>query len=76
MMMGADFYETEDEIAQMLSEGKIPLGVGANSRISNCIIDKNARIGKNVVIANTDVRPLQPHLHFSDMLCSIAFSFT
>ncbi|KAG0561448.1 hypothetical protein KC19_9G065400 [Ceratodon purpureus] len=54
MMMGADYYETEEEIAQMLKEGKIPLGVGANSRISNCIIDKNARIGKNVVIANTD----------------------
>jgi glucose-1-phosphate adenylyltransferase len=63
MMMGADYYETEDEIAQMLREGKIPLGVGANSRISNCIIDKNARIGKNVIIANTDVRPLQPELY-------------
>ncbi|KAG0561447.1 hypothetical protein M758_9G175200 [Ceratodon purpureus] len=54
MMMGADYYETEEEIAQMLKAGKIPLGVGANSRISNCIIDKNARIGKNVIIANTD----------------------
>jgi len=54
MMMGADFYETEDEVAELLKNGKIPLGVGANSRISNCIIDKNARIGKNVIIANTD----------------------
>ena len=62
MMMGADYYETEEEIAQLLKEGKIPLGVGANSQISNCIIDKNARIGKNVIIANTDVRPLQPDL--------------
>lgn len=56
MMMGADFYDTEKEVADMLRNGKIPLGVGENSRISNCIIDKNARIGKNVVIANTDVR--------------------
>ncbi|XP_024387551.1 glucose-1-phosphate adenylyltransferase large subunit 3, chloroplastic/amyloplastic [Physcomitrium patens] len=54
MMMGADFYQTEEEVAQLLKAGKIPLGVGENSRISNCIIDKNARIGKNVVIANTD----------------------
>lgn len=60
MMMGADFYETEEEVAEILKNGKIPLGVGANSRISNCIIDKNARIGKNVVIANTDVRTLEP----------------
>lgn len=64
-MMGADFYETEVEIAQQLREGKIPLGVGGNSQISNCIIDKNARIGKNVVIANTDVRTLQSHSYFS-----------
>jgi glucose-1-phosphate adenylyltransferase len=70
MMMGADYYETEDEIAQMLKEGKIPLGVGANSRISNCIIDKNARIGKNVVIANTDVRLSQPKLYIFLMLIS------
>lgn len=54
MMMGADYYETEDEVAAMLKNGKIPLGVGENSRISNCIIDKNARVGKNVIIANTD----------------------
>ncbi len=67
-MMGADYYETEEEIAQMLREGKIPLGVGENSRISNCIIDKNARIGKNVVIANTDVRTLQPYLYISFLI--------
>jgi len=59
-MMGADFYETEEEVAELLKNGKIPLGVGANSRISNCIIDKNARIGKNVIIANTDVRNANP----------------
>lgn len=55
MMMGADYYETEAEIAEILGEGKVPLGIGSNSKISNCIVDKNARIGKNVVIANTDV---------------------
>ncbi|CAM6029195.1 unnamed protein product [Sphagnum balticum] len=53
-MMGADSYETEEEMASLLAEGKIPLGVGENTRISNCIVDKNVRIGRDVVIANTD----------------------
>ncbi|XP_030446869.1 glucose-1-phosphate adenylyltransferase large subunit 1 [Syzygium oleosum] len=54
MMMGADYYQTEAEIASLLAQGKVPIGVGQNTKISNCIIDKNARIGKNVVIHNTD----------------------
>ena len=31
-------------------ESEIPLGIGRNTRISGAIVDKNARIGKNVVI--------------------------
>ncbi|XP_073008036.1 glucose-1-phosphate adenylyltransferase large subunit 1-like [Typha latifolia] len=54
MMMGADYYETEAEIAFLLAEGKVPIGVGQNTKIRNCIIDMNARIGKNVVITNKD----------------------
>ncbi|XP_024530960.1 glucose-1-phosphate adenylyltransferase large subunit 1 isoform X2 [Selaginella moellendorffii] len=54
MMLGADFYETEAEIASMVAEGKVPVGVGQNAKIRNCILDKNVRIGKNVVIANKD----------------------
>ncbi|KDP28372.1 hypothetical protein JCGZ_14143 [Jatropha curcas] len=54
MMMGSDYYETEAEIASSLAEGKVPIGVGKNTKIINCIIDKNARIGENVVIANKD----------------------
>ncbi|KAK4789741.1 hypothetical protein SAY86_017045 [Trapa natans] len=54
MMMGADFYETESERAAYLAEGKVPIGVGSDTKIRNCIIDKNARIGKNVIIANND----------------------
>ncbi|KAA3490411.1 ADP-glucose pyrophosphorylase small subunit ADPGp-2 [Gossypium australe] len=55
MMMGADYYQTESEIASLLAEGKVPIGVGQNTKIKNCIIDKNARIGKDVIISNTDV---------------------
>ncbi|KAF5462048.1 hypothetical protein F2P56_018089 [Juglans regia] len=54
MMMGADYYQTESEIASLLAEGKAPIGVGQNTKIRNCIIDKNAKIGRNVVIANGD----------------------
>ncbi|OEL31374.1 Glucose-1-phosphate adenylyltransferase large subunit 2, chloroplastic [Dichanthelium oligosanthes] len=54
MMMGADYYQTEAERFSELSEGKVPVGVGENTKIRNCIIDKNARIGKNVVIMNSD----------------------
>ncbi|MBA0693383.1 hypothetical protein Goari_003757 [Gossypium aridum] len=54
MMMGADFYQTEMEIMSLLKEGKVPIGVGQNTKIKNCIIDKNAKIGKNVIISNSD----------------------
>jgi glucose-1-phosphate adenylyltransferase len=32
-------------------EGKPRIGIGANCKIENTIIDKNARIGNNVVIS-------------------------
>ncbi|XP_047311316.1 glucose-1-phosphate adenylyltransferase large subunit 1-like [Impatiens glandulifera] len=54
LMMGADQYQTESEIASLLAEGKIPIGIGSNTKISKCIIDKNAKIGKNVIIKNKD----------------------
>lgn len=33
MMMGADYYQTESEIASLLAEGKVPVGVGQNTKI-------------------------------------------
>ncbi|KAJ9166040.1 hypothetical protein P3X46_020841 [Hevea brasiliensis] len=54
LMMGADYYQTESEIASLLAEGKVPIGVGQNTKIRNCIIDKNAKIGRDVVITNAD----------------------
>nr|AAK27685.1 ADP-glucose pyrophosphorylase large subunit [Brassica rapa subsp. pekinensis] len=83
VMLGADFYETEAEVAALLAEEKVPIGIGENTKISSktkrslsnglpskqkvldsffpshfpyreCIIDKNARVGKNVVIANSE----------------------
>jgi glucose-1-phosphate adenylyltransferase len=52
--MGSDFYESPAERLQCLENGKVPLGVGANTTIRKAIIDKNARIGRNVQITNRD----------------------
>ncbi|KAL9233111.1 hypothetical protein vseg_008146 [Gypsophila vaccaria] len=54
VMLGADYYETEAEVASLLAEGGVPIGIGDNTKIKECIIDKNARIGKNVIIANSE----------------------
>jgi glucose-1-phosphate adenylyltransferase len=52
LLMGADYYESPTERAKALESGKVPLGVGANSTIRRAIVDKNARIGRNVQIIN------------------------
>nr|AHM92232.1 AGPase large subunit protein [Hevea brasiliensis] len=54
VMLGADCYQTEAEIASLLAEGEVPIGVGRDTKIKKCIIDKNAKMGKNVVITNKD----------------------
>lgn len=32
-MLGADNYETDSEITYALSKGKVPIGIGENTRI-------------------------------------------
>ena len=54
LLMGADFYESPAERLQCLEIGKVPLGVGANTIIRKAIIDKNARIGRNVQLVNKE----------------------
>ena len=54
LLMGSDFYESPAERQRALESGKVPLGVGANSTIRRAIIDKNARIGRNVQLVNRD----------------------
>ncbi|XP_024536250.1 glucose-1-phosphate adenylyltransferase large subunit 1 [Selaginella moellendorffii] len=54
IIMGADSYETEAEIAALRAQGKVPLGVGEHTTMRNCLVDKNARIGSHVIITNTD----------------------
>jgi glucose-1-phosphate adenylyltransferase len=52
LILGADLYETADEIAASLKAGDPPIGIGAGSVIDGAIVDKNARIGKNVRLLN------------------------
>ena len=50
IMMGADYYDDDDEKADYIAKGKPVTGIGKNCRIANTIIDKNARIGDNCQI--------------------------
>ncbi|HTN70293.1 MAG TPA: glucose-1-phosphate adenylyltransferase [Methylomirabilota bacterium] len=54
LLMGADYYESPTERAKTSESGKVPLGVGANTIVKRAIVDKNARIGRNVKIVNKD----------------------
>jgi glucose-1-phosphate adenylyltransferase len=50
IMMGADFYETQAQIEENRRLGIPDMGVGHGSVIEHAILDKNVRIGRNVVI--------------------------
>ncbi|MDE5104329.1 MAG: glucose-1-phosphate adenylyltransferase, partial [Trichodesmium sp. St19_bin2] len=54
LLMGSDFYEPFTERKPGLTKGYVPLGIGAETTIRGAIIDKNARIGRNVKIINKD----------------------
>jgi len=54
LLMGADFYEPFAERQSGLQKGGVPLGIGSDTTIRRAIIDKNARIGRNVKIINKD----------------------
>lgn len=49
VMMGADFY-SNDQRGQPEDPNTPPLGIGAGSIIQGAIVDKNCRVGKNVVV--------------------------
>ncbi len=46
-VMGNDYFQRLEEIT---AEGSIPIGIGKHCILENCIVDKNCRIGDNVVI--------------------------
>lgn len=54
LVIGADYYESDEERAAILARGGVPMGIGAGSTIENTIIDKNARVGQGCTIANRE----------------------
>lgn len=51
-MMGADYYQSIDEMRSDLAAGLPRVGIGDNTIIRRAIIDKNARIGSNARLLN------------------------
>jgi glucose-1-phosphate adenylyltransferase len=49
-MMGADYYEGEGEKAENRRLGRPHLGIGQNASVGRAIIDKNVRIGQEVIV--------------------------
>ena len=54
VLMGADYYESEESRAEKAQSGIPSVGIGRNCLIQNAIIDKNARIGDNSILVNRD----------------------
>lgn len=54
LLMGSDYYQPFAERQCHLETGDIPVGIGNDTTIRRAIIDKNARIGRNVQIINKD----------------------
>ncbi len=54
LIMGADYYEDAPERKTQAETGGVPVGIGENTTIRRAIVDKNARIGANVMIINKE----------------------
>jgi len=52
IVMGSDYYETEEQLEANLAHGRPNLGIGKNCRIRGAIIDKNTRIGDGCVLSS------------------------
>lgn len=52
IIMGADFYQSIEEMNSEKEVGTPRIGIGAGSIIKRAIIDKNTRIGSNVRLTN------------------------
>ncbi len=50
VILGADYYESQESLTRNAAEGRPRLGIGKYTRIHHAIIDKNVRIGDHCVI--------------------------
>jgi glucose-1-phosphate adenylyltransferase len=59
ILMGADYYNVEKP------RGNLPIGIGKNCHIESAILDKNVRIGDDVVIRPfPDIKDIDGNLYF------------
>jgi len=54
IVMGADYYETAENLRAVGDAELLPIGIGAGSRIQGAIVDKNCRIGSGAQVVNHD----------------------
>jgi glucose-1-phosphate adenylyltransferase len=52
IIMGADYLETANDLAELEKSQGVPVGIGTGSLIDGAILDKNVRIGRNVRVVN------------------------
>ncbi|TKB09627.1 glucose-1-phosphate adenylyltransferase [Desulforhopalus sp. IMCC35007] len=57
VMMGSNYYETEEQRLENRQLGRPDIGIGDGSVIESAIIDSKARIGRNVHIRSLPERP-------------------
>jgi glucose-1-phosphate adenylyltransferase len=61
VLMGADYYETEEDREENARLGRPDVGIEEGSVIECAIIDKNVRIGRDVHIRHVPERPDEEH---------------
>jgi glucose-1-phosphate adenylyltransferase len=61
VVMGADYYETAKEVKENERLGRPDIGISSGSVIEGAIIDKNARIGEQVIIRHIPDREDEEH---------------
>jgi len=54
VIMGADLYESKEDLARNRDRGVPDMGIGRDCEIRNAIVDKNARIGHGVRLVNAN----------------------
>jgi glucose-1-phosphate adenylyltransferase len=57
VLLGADYYETDEERRANRRNGSPDVGIGENCTIESAIVDKNARIGDHVTIRSHEGKP-------------------
>jgi glucose-1-phosphate adenylyltransferase len=64
VVMGADYYQVPEVIAEDFARGTPPIGIGEGAVVERAIVDKNARIGRGARIVNRQGRDHQDGENF------------